>query len=74
MLAIKLRLLLHRVVGQVHHDIGAIFQVEGAGRGANVALLEPVGLETPINASEQEEVADVELPPLVQKGFFNVFL
>ena len=71
-LAVVLAILLDGVVGEVSVEILAVFVVVLEGRCPDVSFVEPVALKLPIHACHQHEMANVELPFVVEQGFLDV--
>jgi hypothetical protein len=53
--------LLHGVVGQVHHPVSRIVEVVFLGRCPDVAVVVPVALETSIDCRDEDIASDIEL-------------
>ena len=71
---VVLGLLLHGVVGEVHHAVGEVVEGELAAGGAQVALRVVVRLEVAVVACHHAVGADVELASVDQKRIVDIFL
>jgi hypothetical protein len=66
--------LLDCVIGEVDHAIAGVVKVVFFGRGADVAVVVPIALETAVDGGDQNVTPDVELPPVDEEAVLQVFL
>ena len=71
---IVIKLLLHRVIGQMNVPIWDVLEGELSAACPEVALSVPVTLKVAANGAHHGEAPDVKLPILVEQWFFNILL
>jgi len=69
-----LGLFLDGVVGEMHHLVLDVVEVEEDGGGPDVALVVEVALQHAVDRGDQHVAADVELALVVQQGPLDVVL
>lgn len=57
-------MLLHGVVGQMHHPVSRIAEIVLLRRSPDIAVVVPVTLETSVDCGDEDIASDIELSPI----------